>query len=58
MGWSHGIITSDPVKIEYMLKTNFNNFPKGKYYRERFYDLLDDGISMLMVNCGNNKGGL
>ncbi|XP_058195021.1 cytochrome P450 86B1-like [Rhododendron vialii] len=44
MGRSHGIITSDPLKIEYMLKTNFKNFPKGKYYRERFHDLLGDGI--------------
>ncbi|PSS28551.1 Cytochrome P450 86B1 like [Actinidia chinensis var. chinensis] len=44
MGRSHGIVTSDPVKIEYMLKTNFMNFPKGMYYRERFYDLLGDGI--------------
>ncbi|KAI8528110.1 hypothetical protein RHMOL_Rhmol12G0125700 [Rhododendron molle] len=44
MGGSHGIITSDPLKIEYMLKTNFKNFPKGKYYRERFHDLLGDGI--------------
>ncbi|BFG16303.1 hypothetical protein CerSpe_025770 [Prunus speciosa] len=27
-----------------MLKTRFNNFPKGQYYRERFHDLLEDGI--------------
>ncbi|KAL6188117.1 hypothetical protein ACLB2K_039511 [Fragaria x ananassa] len=43
-GGSHGIITLDPSNIEYMLKTRFNNFPKGKYYRERFHDLLGDGI--------------
>ncbi|KAL5552748.1 hypothetical protein UlMin_040149 [Ulmus minor] len=44
MGGARGILTVDPSKIEYMLKTNFQNFPKGKYYRERFYDLLGDGI--------------
>ncbi|GAB4829292.1 hypothetical protein Ancab_018960 [Ancistrocladus abbreviatus] len=44
LGNCHGIITSDPVKVEYMLKTRFSNFPKGKYYRERFGDLLGDGI--------------
>lgn len=44
MGGAKGIITLDPSNIEYMLKTRFKNFPKGKYYRERFYDLLGDGI--------------
>ncbi|PQQ05209.1 cytochrome P450 86B1 [Prunus yedoensis var. nudiflora] len=43
-GGAHGIITIDPSKLEYMLKTRFNNFPKGQYYRERFHDLLGDGI--------------
>ncbi|PON42301.1 Cytochrome P450, E-class, group I [Parasponia andersonii] len=44
MGGAHGIVTVDPSKIEYMLKTRSKNFPKGKYYRERFRDLLGDGI--------------
>ncbi|XP_059657805.1 cytochrome P450 86B1 [Cornus florida] len=44
MGGAYGIITVDPSKIEYMLRTKFKNFPKGKYYRERFHDLLGDGI--------------
>ncbi|KAI3728360.1 hypothetical protein L6452_16994 [Arctium lappa] len=44
MGGTYGIVTSDPAKIEYILKTNFKNFPKGKAYRERFYDFLGDGI--------------
>ncbi|KAI3787262.1 hypothetical protein L1987_41610 [Smallanthus sonchifolius] len=44
MSGTYGIVTSDPVKIEYMLKTNFNNFPKGKAYNERLYDFLGDGI--------------
>ncbi|KAI3894195.1 hypothetical protein MKX03_003752 [Papaver bracteatum] len=44
MGNAYGIITADPSKLEYMLKTRFRNFPKGKYYRDRFFDLLGDGI--------------
>ncbi|CAL9100027.1 unnamed protein product [Musa textilis] len=40
----HGVMTVDPAKIEYMLKTRFANFPKGRYYRERFAELLGDGI--------------
>ncbi|CAN1152200.1 Cytochrome P450 86B1 [Linum perenne] len=44
MGGAHGVVTCDPVNIEYMLRTNFVNFPKGRYFRERFQDLLGDGI--------------
>ncbi|XP_059445884.1 cytochrome P450 86B1-like [Corylus avellana] len=44
MGGAYGIVTADPSNIEYMLKTNFKNFPKGKYYTERFHDLLGNGI--------------
>ncbi|GMH20762.1 hypothetical protein Nepgr_022604 [Nepenthes gracilis] len=44
VGSSRGVVTSDPIKIEYMLKTRFDNFPKGKHYREKFGDLLGDGI--------------
>ncbi|XP_010527733.1 PREDICTED: cytochrome P450 86B1-like, partial [Tarenaya hassleriana] len=43
-GGSYGIMTVDPVNIEYILKTNFKNYPKGEFYRERFRDLLEDGI--------------
>ncbi|KAE8730175.1 Cytochrome P450 86B1 [Hibiscus syriacus] len=43
MGGAYGIITIDPSHVEYKLKTNFN-FPKGSYYKERFRDLLGDGI--------------
>lgn len=39
-----GIMVADPVKIEYILKTKFKNFPKGEYYRERFRELLGEGI--------------
>ncbi|WCJ38596.1 cytochrome P450 family 86 subfamily C polypeptide 1 [Euphorbia peplus] len=44
MGGSHGVMTADPANIEYIVKTNFGNFPKGRYYREAFSDLLGDGI--------------
>ncbi|KAK9277649.1 hypothetical protein L1049_007195 [Liquidambar formosana] len=44
MSGTYGVITSNPANIEYMLKTRFKYFPKGKYYRERFHDLLGDGI--------------
>lgn len=44
LGGFPGIIVADPVKIEYILKTNFKNFPKGVYYRERFNELLGNGI--------------
>ncbi|MQM01749.1 hypothetical protein Taro_034497 [Colocasia esculenta] len=44
LGGAHGVITSDPANVEYILRTRFTNFPKGRYYRERFADLLGDGI--------------
>ncbi|XP_031480912.1 cytochrome P450 86B1-like [Nymphaea colorata] len=43
-GGAFGLVTVDPANIEYILKTNFKNYPKGKYYRERFSELLGDGI--------------
>ncbi|XP_078448118.1 cytochrome P450, family 86, subfamily C, polypeptide 1 [Wolffia australiana] len=44
LGGAHGVVTSDPTTLEYVLLTRFANFPKGKYYHERFADLLGDGI--------------
>ncbi|GAB4840497.1 hypothetical protein Ancab_021266 [Ancistrocladus abbreviatus] len=41
---SNGVVTCDPSKIEFMLKTRFSNFPKGKFFRESFRELLGDGI--------------
>ncbi|KAL1188255.1 Cytochrome P450 86B1 [Cardamine amara subsp. amara] len=43
-GGSYGVMTTNPANIEHILKTNFKNYPKGVYYRERFRDLLEDGI--------------
>ncbi|XP_010476304.1 PREDICTED: cytochrome P450 86B1-like [Camelina sativa] len=41
---SSGAVTCVPANVEYMLKTNFKNFPKGTFFRDRFSDLLEDGI--------------
>ncbi|XP_028776823.1 cytochrome P450 704C1 [Neltuma alba] len=38
------IYTSDPVNVEYILKTNFANFGKGPYNYNKLRDLLGDGI--------------
>ncbi|CAO2046513.1 unnamed protein product [Urochloa humidicola] len=43
-GGSSGVITSVPANVEHLLKANFANYPKGPYYRERFVELLGDGI--------------
>ncbi|WZY97560.1 hypothetical protein YC2023_069889 [Brassica napus] len=44
LGGSYGAVTCVPANVEYMLKTNFKNFPKGVFFNERFNDLLEDGI--------------
>ncbi|XP_024401443.1 cytochrome P450 704B1 [Physcomitrium patens] len=36
--------TIDPNNIEYILKTNFANFPKGELYHRHMETLLGDGI--------------
>ncbi|KAL1223937.1 Cytochrome P450 86B1 [Cardamine amara subsp. amara] len=41
---SYGAVTCVPANIEYILKKNFNNFPKGTFFKDRFSDLLEDGI--------------
>lgn len=38
------IITSNPENVEYMLKTNFDNYPKGKPFSTILGDLLGKGI--------------
>ncbi|KAL9260052.1 Cytochrome P450 94C1-like protein [Drosera capensis] len=37
-------ITANPSNVEYMLKTNFNNYPKGKAFSMILGDLLGRGI--------------
>ncbi|KAG0455232.1 hypothetical protein HPP92_024524 [Vanilla planifolia] len=43
-GRFYGVVTADPNNVEYVLKTRFHKYPKGRYYRERFADFLGDGI--------------
>ncbi|KAI3886023.1 hypothetical protein MKX03_003604 [Papaver bracteatum] len=38
------IYTSDPANVEYILKTNFQNYGKGTYNYNNLKDLLGDGI--------------
>ncbi|KAK4392871.1 cytochrome [Sesamum angolense] len=38
------IVTANPQNVEYMLKTNFTNFPKGKPFTEVLGDFLGNGI--------------
>lgn len=38
------VVTANPENVEYMLKTNFNNFPKGKPFTEILGDFLGYGI--------------
>lgn len=38
------IVTANPENVEYMLKTNFSNFPKGKPFTELLGDFLGKGI--------------
>ncbi|KAK9684294.1 hypothetical protein RND81_10G199800 [Saponaria officinalis] len=38
------IVTANPENVEYILKTKFQNFPKGHQYGELLGDLLGQGI--------------
>ncbi|KAI3918107.1 hypothetical protein MKX01_041427 [Papaver californicum] len=38
------VYTSDPANVEYILKTNFQNYGKGWYNYNNLKDLLGDGI--------------
>ncbi|KAJ8435013.1 hypothetical protein Cgig2_013501 [Carnegiea gigantea] len=40
----NNIITANPENVEYMLKTNFDNYPKGKPFSIILVDLLGHGI--------------
>ncbi|KAL5546775.1 hypothetical protein UlMin_006462 [Ulmus minor] len=45
-GKIHGVITANPLNVEHMLKTNFDNYPKG----ERFVSLLEDFLGRGIFN--------
>ncbi|KAA8542129.1 hypothetical protein F0562_023281 [Nyssa sinensis] len=44
LGARRTIVTANPDNVEYVLKTNFNNYPKGKPFTEILGDLLGYGI--------------
>ncbi|KAI3503563.1 hypothetical protein L1887_32009 [Cichorium endivia] len=44
LGSRKTIITANPENVEYMLKTNFINFPKGKPFTDILNDFLGCGI--------------
>ncbi|XP_050133806.1 cytochrome P450 94B3-like [Malus sylvestris] len=44
LGARRTVVTANPDNVEYMLKTNFNNFPKGKPFTEILGDFLGYGI--------------
>ncbi|KAE8123914.1 hypothetical protein FH972_018833 [Carpinus fangiana] len=44
LGARRTVVTANPANVEYLLKTNFKNFPKGKPFTEILGDLLGFGI--------------
>ncbi|PON72164.1 Cytochrome P450, E-class, group IV [Trema orientale] len=44
LGAPRTVVTANPTNVEYVLKTNFANFPKGKPFTEILGDLLGCGI--------------
>lgn len=44
IGATRTIVTANPDNVEYILKTNFTNFPKGKPFTEILGDFLGFGI--------------
>ncbi|PWA98772.1 cytochrome P450 [Artemisia annua] len=44
LGARKTIVTANPQNVEYILKTNFVNFPKGKPFTEILNDFLGCGI--------------
>ncbi|KAI3444287.1 hypothetical protein Pfo_000952 [Paulownia fortunei] len=43
-GKVHGVITANPQIVEHMLKSNFENYPKGTRFRTLLEDFLGTGI--------------
>ncbi|KMZ68559.1 hypothetical protein ZOSMA_237G00200 [Zostera marina] len=43
-GIRQNIVTANQENVEYILKTNFQNYPKGEPLKEHFRDLLGTGI--------------
>ncbi|KAK9122626.1 hypothetical protein Sjap_012228 [Stephania japonica] len=43
-GGIHGVSTANPLVVEYILKTNFHNYPKGPRFTSYLHDFLGQGI--------------
>jgi cytochrome P450 len=41
------LIITDPLNVEHMLKTNFENYEKGAFFRDVFQDFLGEGIFLV-----------
>ncbi|KAF3794222.1 Cytochrome P450 704C1 [Nymphaea thermarum] len=39
------VMTCDPRNMEHILRTNFENFPKGEDFQDIFHDLFGDGLA-------------
>ncbi|KAL8049219.1 hypothetical protein ABFX02_06G007300 [Erythranthe guttata] len=44
LGGRRTVVTANPQNVEYILKTNFTNFPKGNPFTEILGDFLGNGI--------------
>lgn len=43
-GGQETFVTASPANVEHILKTNFDNYPKGATFRSTMHDVLGDGI--------------
>lgn len=55
LGARRTIITANPDNVEYILKTKFDNFPKGKPFTEILGDFLGSGIFNVDGNLWNSQ---
>ncbi|XP_072953412.1 cytochrome P450 94B3 [Typha angustifolia] len=44
IGACRTVVTADPANVEYILKSNFSNYPKGRPFTELLGDFLGSGI--------------
>ncbi|KMT15239.1 hypothetical protein BVRB_3g063480 [Beta vulgaris subsp. vulgaris] len=44
VGGTHGVITASPANVEHILKTRFENYPKGPRFLSVLHDFLGTGI--------------
>nr|ATG29903.1 CYP94P6 [Taxus chinensis] len=44
LGMRNAVITANPANVEHLLKTRFENYPKGDFFSLHLHDLLGTGI--------------